>query len=80
MTKYPMQASGGDRSGDDGVSKPDGGGREGTGESGGGAYKIPEQVKGNRGTRHGGQSNIDYHGPGDGADGGGNPNAVAGSG
>ncbi len=45
MTKYPMQASGGDRSGDDGVSKVDAGGRKGTGESGGGAYKIPDQVK-----------------------------------
>jgi hypothetical protein len=62
----------------DGVGKPEGGGRKGGGESGGGAYKDPEQVKGNPDSDgHGGQSNIQYHGPGDAEDGSSNPNAVA---
>ena len=77
MSKFPLQADGRGTSGDDGVSREDGGGRKGTGESGGGAYKEPEMVKGNPGSRRGGQSNIAYHGPGDAKDGGDNPNAVA---
>jgi hypothetical protein len=62
----------------DGVGQPDGGGRKGGGESGGGAYKDPDQVKGNPDPNgHGGQSNVKYHGPGDAGDGNSNPNAVA---
>ena len=77
MTKFAVQADGGETSGDDGIGRADGGGREGAGESGGGAYKEPEMVKGKPGSRRGGQSNIAYHGPGDAEDGGDNPNAVA---
>lgn len=58
-------------------------GRDGGGESGGGAYKDKDQVKGdpdNGGImKHGGQSHIDYSGPvvDDGKPA--NPNATAGS-
>jgi len=81
MTKFPTQATGGDkRRHGDGVSEVEAGGRTGGGESGGGAYTDPEQVKGDpeQGIlgRHGGQSNIAYHGPGDAEDGGNNPNAT----
>jgi hypothetical protein len=81
MSKFPVQASGGGkpRRGD-GVSDPEAGGRTGAGESGGGAYVDPEQVKGDTNQSvlgaHGGQSNMAYHGPGDAEDGGGNPNAT----
>lgn len=80
MAKFPAQASGGDEPGnDDGVSKAEAGGRTGGGERGGGAYTDPDQVKGypDHGIlgRHGGQSNIAYHGPGDVEGGGTNPNA-----
>ena len=81
MSKFPTQASGGDEPRrDDGVSESEAGGRTGGGESGGGAYADPEQVKGDPDQgilgRHGGQSNIAYHGPGDAEDGGDNPNAT----
>jgi len=63
---------------DDGVSKEEGGGRTGGGESGGGAFKDSSQVKGDPARRkHGGQSEIEYHGPGDAESGGENANAVA---
>ncbi len=52
-------------------------GRKGGGESGGGAFKDKDQVKGDPDNdgfdhQHGGQSHIDYSGPD-------NPNATAGS-
>ena len=81
MGKFLMQASGGGkRRHGDGVSSPNAGGRTGAGESGGGAYVEPDQVKGDPGPDilggHGGQSNMGYHGPGDAQDGGENPNAT----
>ena len=80
MPTVPTQtASGGKPQRGDGVSEPNAGGRTGGGESGGGAYVDPEQVKGDTDQgglgRHGGQSNMAYHGSGDAEDGGGNPNA-----
>lgn len=58
-------------------------GRTGGGESGGGAYKDKDQVKGdpdNSGfMKHGGQSHIDYSGPIDDDGKPANPNATAGS-
>jgi hypothetical protein len=80
MSKSPIQASGGggSRQGD-GVSGTNAGGRTGAGESGGGAYVDPDQVKGDPDPGmlgdHGGQSNIAYHGPGDSEDGNDNPNS-----
>jgi len=63
--KQPMQAtSDKDKAtvANDGAS-----GREGAGESGGGAYKDKEQVRGDPNNTgfmaHGGQSNIEYSGP-----------------
>ena len=81
MHKSPIQASGGGKPvHGDGVSEPEAGGRTGGGESGGGAYVDPEQVKGDEdlgiGSRHGGQSNMAYLGPGDAEVGGDNPNAT----
>jgi len=56
------------------------GGRRGGGESGGGAYKDPEQVKGDPNASgyfgHGGQSHNAYTGPGDARDDTENPNAT----
>ena len=58
----------------DGIS--DAPGRKGGGESGGGAYTDKDLVKPKRGKSsflgHGGQREIDYHGPD-------NPNATTGS-
>ena len=81
MHKSPIQASGGGKPArSDGVSESEAGGRTGGGESGGGAYVDPEQVKGDGdhgvGSRYGGQSNMAYHGPGDAEDGDDNPNAT----
>lgn len=65
---------------DDGVTKPEAGGRSGGGESGGGAYKDPDLVPPKPGPHtHGGQREIDYRGGGDKDDGDDNPNAVTGS-
>ena len=76
--KQPTQAMG---------DKPDAGagandtGRSGGGESGGGAFKDPDQVKGDPKATgfmgHGGQSNNAYSGPGDADDGGENDNDPA---
>ena len=81
MHKSPVQASGGGKPAHgDGVSESEAGGRKGGGESGGGAYVDPEQVKGDDdhgvGSRHGGQSNMAYHGPSDAEHGDDNPNAT----
>lgn len=81
MSKSAVQASGGGKPiHSDGVSGPTAGGRRDGGESGGGAYIDPKQVKGDPDQgilgRHGGQSNMAYHGPGDAEDGDGNPNAT----
>ncbi|TPG18781.1 hypothetical protein EAH87_11990 [Sphingomonas koreensis] len=63
---------------DDGVSKPEAGGRTGGGESGGGALKDPDQVAPKRGPRgRGGQRENRYYGPGDADAGDDNPNAVS---
>jgi len=70
--KQPMQAAGEDgREGAaDGVGDPATSGIEGGGQSSGGAYPNPHAGKDGKGsgergwTGHGGQSEIDYHGPG----------------
>ncbi len=76
----PMQAGGGDgRKGhDDGVQ--DAPAKQGGGESGGGAYPNPQTGKTpeNDGFMgHGGQTDIDYSGPGGKGQAGDNANAVA---
>ncbi len=81
MSKFPTQAAGGGSpKRDDGVSRPEAGGRSGGGESGGGAYDDPDLVEGQPDSGllgpDGGQSNIAYRGPGDAEDGGDNPNAT----
>ncbi|HEX8415159.1 MAG TPA: hypothetical protein VF637_14945 [Sphingomicrobium sp.] len=63
--KQPMQAVPGKDTVNAGGN--DSTGRAGAGESGGGAYKDNDQVKGDPGNTgflaHGGQSNIEYSGP-----------------
>jgi hypothetical protein len=75
--KQPTQAMGTDIAG----KTPIDGGRKGGGESGGGAYADPDQVKGDPKASgyfgHGGQSNNSYSGPGDAGDDTDNPNATA---
>ena len=85
--KQAMQADGSEtttkgENGRDGASRTDGPGQ--TGESGGGAYPNPHTGKGgsanapDRFMGHGGQTDIEYHGPGQGdSKGGGDANAAA---
>jgi len=89
MTKVPTPVSGNPESkgAPDGVSDSPGGGaevqgRSAGGESGGGAY--PNANTGRTPTSggfmgHGGQTEMDYHGGGQGGDDGSAPNAVTGS-
>ncbi|RZM09803.1 MAG: hypothetical protein EOP68_08020 [Sphingomonas sp.] len=80
--KQPMQASGqdGDEGAPDGVETPND--QHADGQSNGGAYPNPngpdnEKTGGFLG--HGGQSHIDYSGPGDKDDPGANSNAATGA-
>jgi len=80
--KQPMQAAGnGDNAGrPDGIS--DTPAKDAAGESGGGAYPNPQTGK--KPTSgdvmgHGGQTEIDYSGPGGNGDGGDNTNAATGT-
>ena len=89
--KVPMPVSGNPESkgAPDGVSGSPGGdtdrtidGRKGGGESEGGAYPNPHSGKKPEGggfMGHGGQTEMDYHGGGQGGDDGSAPNAVTGS-
>ena len=80
MTETTQASGGGKAVRDDGVGVDDAGGRRGKGESGGGAYKDPEEVPVRPDERgfmgHGGQGDMSYRGAGDRADGDDNPNAV----
>lgn len=80
--KQPMQAAGnGDNAGrPDGIS--DTPAKDAAGESGGGAYLNPQTGKKPTSSDvmgHGGQTEIDYSGPGGNGDGGDNPNAATGT-
>ncbi len=80
--KQPMQAAGdGNNAGrPDGVS--DTPAKDAGGESGGGAYPNPQTGKKPKSDDimgHGGQTEIDYSGPGGNGDGGDNPNAATGT-
>ncbi|MFV0623865.1 hypothetical protein ACBY01_07630 [Sphingomonas sp. ac-8] len=85
--KQPMQASGkGAAEGGDGVDQQQVSGRDAAGESGGGAYPNPHTGKDEKQSGflgHGGQTDVDYRGPGQGSEGegktGSNPNAGTGS-
>ncbi|MDP1027276.1 hypothetical protein Q5H91_08635 [Sphingomonas sp. KR1UV-12] len=77
--RQQMQAGGGDghKGASDGVS--DAPAKQGGGESGGGAYPNPQTGKTPEGggfMGHGGQTDIDYSGPGGKDQPGGNANAV----
>ncbi|MFS0773498.1 hypothetical protein [Sphingomonas sp. 1P08PE] len=78
--KQPMQASGGDghKGADDGVG--DAPAKHGGGESGGGTYPNPQTGKKPTSQEfmgHGGQTEIDYSGPGGKDQKGSNANAIA---
>ena len=80
--KQPMQASGGDghEGAPDGVEDPNG--NRGGGQSDGGAYPNPngpDNKKNSGFFGHGGQSHIDYSGPGDKDDPRDNRNAATGA-
>ncbi|MBB3912494.1 hypothetical protein [Sphingomonas desiccabilis] len=85
--KQPMQAAGkGVAEGRDGVDQERVNGRNAGGESGGGAYPNPHTGKDEKQSGfmgHGGQTDIDYRGTGQGSEGegktGANPNAGTGS-
>ena len=69
MSKQPMQADGGGRNkgADDGIGDAGTHGKDGAGESDGGAYPNPHTGKKSKGggfMGHGGQTDMAYHGTG----------------
>ena len=81
----PVAGGGAGKGAPDGVNS-DPGKRTAGGESSGGAYPNPHTGKDDKGEGgtggfmgHGGQSHIDYSGPGDGEDGADNDNAATGA-